>query len=314
MTLDCCTYFGSVDHEWLMHRATLFSRVVKFRADQSGWWTEERMLQLPSLPYMQHVTKLDLSTSSAWANHPLVQTALLGLPRLKSFRLAVGPDAKLLPSAFATASTLSTLKVEVYTDQSPDRWLHALRAARKLASLSVGFLASGWSLPEDLVWCLPPNLTQLDLLNVDMGRREDLSRPMLKALFSRTPHLARVRLSAVSTAEILRGFVDAGAAALPALRHVDFADMQQHHFSGYARDPLERIFRRFVQRFPRVTVRIEFVNDAWDHPEELLTVQLCYAGWSSVEMYSSDTGERVGGPMIPHPSDEDNSIDAEVEE
>ena len=66
MSLWC--YGGDTPNDYppLIHKATQFSRVVSFTANHSDWWTEERMLELLSLPCLQHVTELNLSESLRW--------------------------------------------------------------------------------------------------------------------------------------------------------------------------------------------------------------------------------------------------------
>ena len=269
------------------------------------------MLQLLSLPCMQHATDMHLTGSSRWVDSPLVQTAVLGLPRLDFLDMAAGPETKLLPSAFALASKLTAVNVEVWGEHPPPGSLRALRLAPALTSLSVGFYEHLSPLPRDLPWCLPPTLTDLSLLGVDVSRAE--TRPLLKALFSHTPLLVSLELSSVSLAVILRGLLDAGMAALPSLRSVKFESIGPADVSvGIQPDLLEPIFRRFVHRFPQAIVRIVFDEDAWDDMELLLTVQLQYAGWPSVELYWTFTDERISGPPVPHPSDDDPGSDVDV--
>ena len=311
MILDCCSYFGRVDHGSLIHRVAQFSRVVKFRAEQSDWWTEERMLQILSLPCTQHLTELSLSESLQWLARPLVQAAVLRLPRLMTLDMVVGPATKLLPNAFATAATLLDITIEVTGGRFPDGSLRALRLAPSLEGLCLRFCKPHSPLPPELLWCIPPTLRYLTLWQIDLPI--GMSRPLLKTLFSHIPMLSTLRLSSVSIETTLRGLLDAGAAALPALLAVQFEHMQPHHFLGHPRNSLERIFRRFVRRFPHVTVRIEFEDHSWDDPDELHALQLRYAGWPTVEMYSSNSGDRVGGPPCSDTSDDEDRSDAEVE-
>ena len=312
MSLRCYNESSDDDNESLIQKAAQFSRVVAFDADDSLSWTEERMLQLLSLPCMQHVTHLSIQKSPHWLDKPLVQTALFGLPRLDLFEMAVGSATKLLPSAVALASKLSTISVQVVSERCPSRSLRALRLAPALSSLTFGFSDEEAPPPLELVWSLPPTLTLLSLWNVEVPRHS--SRPFLKTLFSRTPLLSSLYLNSVPVEVILRGLLDAGAAALPSLSDVTFERMWPGVLSvGDEPDLLLPIFRRFVHRFWQVTVRIDFADDAWDDPEELRAVQMRYVGWPSVELYWSDTGERIAGPPIPHPSDDDDSgSDVEV--
>ena len=239
----------------LIHKTALFSWVVAFTAGDCLQWTDKQMLQLLSLPCMQHATELILPDSSQWIDSPLVQTALLGLPRLKTFHLPVGPATKILSGAVALASKLSTVNVKLLSEQCRNGALRALRQAPTLATLAFNFCDLYSPLPRDLPWCLPPTLTDLSLLNVDVPR--DISRPLVKALFSRTPVLSSVYLRSASIEPILCGLLDAGESALPSLRSVGFGDVTPVDFSvGNAR-PLRAIFRRFVHRFPEVSVCIE---------------------------------------------------------
>ena len=298
--------------ESLIHKAAQFSRVVTLIADDSLWWMEKQMLQLRSLPCMQHVTALTLEKSSRWVDSPPVQAALLGLPRLKAFDMAIDWPTRLLPSAVALASKLSSISVQVVSERCPKRALRALRLAPALTSLTFGFCEEDAPLPLELVWSLPPTLTELKLWNVAVSR--SLSRPLLKTLFSHTPQLSSVQLRSVSLEAIFRGLLDAGIAALPSLGDVTFERVRPVDLSvDIHPDPLEPIFRRFVRRFPQVNVRIDFADDAWDdEPDELHAVQMRYVGWSAIAMYSSDALGRVGGPRSPHTSDDD--LGSEVED
>ena len=305
MTLRCTGQIASLANVLLLHQARQFSRVVEFCVDDSVW-PEEQMLWLLALPCMQHVTGLDFSASSRWVDKPLVQTAVFGLPRLDSLRMAVGPNTVLLPSAVATASKLATLRMEVSGGMFPDGSLRALHSAPSLASLSFDF--DNPEFPRELVWCLPPTLTHLGLWNVHIPR--DVSRSLVKALVSRTPLLSSLHLAFVSVEATLRGLLHAGATALPSLHSVEFGCVTPDDFSvGIDPDPLEPIFRRFLRHFPSTTVRIEFLEEYWEDPEELRVVQTRYAGWPTVEMYWMDT--RVGGPLRSHPSDDDTGSDVE---
>lgn len=88
--------------------------------------------------------------------------------------------------------------------------------------------------------------------------------------------------------------------------------MEPAHFSvGVEPDPLFPIFRRFLHRFPQVTVLLEFLDAAWFDAEELRAVQTRYVGWARVEMLSSETGEAIGVPLSPHASDDDEGSDVE---
>ena len=296
MVLWCVRDHAS-NTESLIDKAAQFTRVVSFRADQSDWWTEERMLQLLTLPRMQHVTELNLS--SEWSDRPLVQTALLGLPGLKSLEMTVRPDTWLLPNSYARTSELSTLMLNLEFDPTPGS-LRALCLCPSLTRLCVDWRRSceGWPLgmPPDLVFCLPPTLTHLQL-GVLLDR--DLPRPLVKALFSRTPLLVSLSLAYASIEATLCGLLDAGVAALPSLRDVWFISKEPDEFSvGMHPDPLLPIFRRFVHRFPHVSVRIEFRHHSWDDPE-LLRVQTRYLCWPSLTLWASVGSYR--GPPSPHP-------------
>ena len=98
-------------------------------------------------------------------------------------------------------------------------------------------------------------------------------------------------------------------AALPSLRHVEFSGVGQDDCSvGIHPDPLEPTSRRFVQRFPMVTVRIEFDEEEWEETEEMRVVQLRYVGWPSVKLFQSDSAKRLGRPPSPRArSDGDDS-------
>ena len=315
MRLECYRYLcnGARNNQLLLHKAAQFSRVVTFIAGDDDWWTEERMLQLLSLPCMQHVTELKLTGLSPWLaiDRRLAQVALFGLPRLESFDMAVGPSTKLVSNAFATASKLSSIDISVPDGLIPAGSLRALRLCPSLTRLCFDFCNPGMPLPPELVFCVPPTLTHVALCNVDV--RSLTSRPLLKALLSHTPLLSTLRLRSASIGAILRGLLDAGVSALPALRDVQFESTRPVDFSiGIHPDPLESIFRRFVHRFPQICVRIEFQHDAWPNSEQLRVVQLRYVCWPSVALYWSNTGKRIGGPPIPHPSDDDSG--SEVEE
>ena len=294
--------------ESLLPPAAQFSRVVTFSAGDTLSWAQEQMLLLLSLPCMQHVTELNLRNSSQWIGRPLVQTALLGLPRLKTFQMAVGPETKLLPSAVALASKLLSLAILVRGGLLSYGSLRAL--APSLDRLSFHFCEDHSPLPRDLPWCLPLTLTHLSLWGADVPR--NVSRPFVKALFSRTPLLSSLQFSFVSIEAILRGLLDAGIAALPALCSVEFEEVAPFDCSlGIDPDPLEPLFRRFVYQFPQVTVCIRFSREEWPDSEELRVVQMRYVGWSSVELSWSDREERIGGPLIPHSSDKDSGSDVE---
>ena len=312
MILWCFGGNGPDDYESLIHKAAQFSRAVSFSVDENDWWTEERMLQLISLPCMQHLTELNLSESSQWVDRPLVQSALLGLPRLRFLGTKVGLHTKLLPRAFATASNLTTVHVdaEVRDELVSAGSMRALRLAPSLTGLCFRLLPDGSPPPSELVWCLPPTLTELWLCDFHITR--DTSRPLLKALFSRTPLLTTLHLSSVSIEATLRGFLDAGIAALPVLRFVEFGDPSPEDCSvDIPPDPLEPIFRRFVHRFPQTKVRIEFLDAEWEEPGHRLAVQMRYVGWPSVELFWKDTQERIGGPPIPRPADDADGSDVE---
>ena len=310
MTLDA-PYDG--DAEALIHWAAPFSRVERFTAGPCDWWSEEQMLHLLSLPCMQHVRELKLSGSSLWLDRPLVQTALLGLPQLKESQLTIGRDTKLLPRAVATATQLASLEVVRWEEQFPADSLRPLRLAPNLTSLGFRFHSEESPLTPELAFCLPPTLTHLELWGVDVPR--DAPRPLLKALFSRTPLLSTMYLSFVSIEATLRGLLDACVAALPSLREVEFAKMRPVDFSvGIDPDPLEPLFRRIAHRFPRVSLGIGFEEHAWDSSEQLDAVQLRYARWSSVETDSVDSEGEVGETSRSHPPNTDSGSDAEVAE
>lgn len=308
MTLTCHGDRPPRDDQSLVRKTALFSRVASFRCFDMRW-TEVSMLQLLRLPCMQYVKEVHMRGSSHWIDRPLVQAALFRLPRLESFHMWAGPDTKLLPSAIARALKLSTVQVEGWNAAAAPGSLRALRLAPALANLSCNF--SGQVLSPALVWCLPPTLTELRLRDVDMAR--DLSCPLLKALFSRTPLLASLQLESVSIEAILRGFLDAGVAAPQSLRSVEFEHMRPDDLSvGVVPDPLEPIFRRFVHRFPQVIVRINCEEGSWDEPDELDAVLLRYSGWQAVVMsVSAGSQLRMGGPPSPHPSDDDVGSDVE---
>lgn len=255
---------------------------------------------------------MDLDRSSRWMDHPRVQTALFRLPYLKTCSIKVGSGAKLLPSAVALASKLVTLDVEVPSELTPDFSLRALRLAPALATLRFGFAFGELAapLPRELMWWLPPTLTQLELWNIDLPR--DVSLPLIKALFSRTPLLQLLELKSASIEAVLRGLLDAGVNALPSLRCVFFQHLDPVDFSvGIDPDPLMPIFRRFMHRFPQVTVRLEFSDSLWLDSEELRLVQMRYVGWAGVQMYRADSDLRIGGPRTSHASDDEERSDVE---
>lgn len=100
--------------------------------------------------------------------------------------------------------------------------------------------------------------------------------------------------------------------ALPSLRTVHFVNMEPAHFpAGVDSDPLLPIFRRFLHRFPRVLLRLDFLNAAWQDSEELRVVQMRYVGCARVRLCCAATEERIGGPMSPHASDDDDGSDVE---
>ena len=90
------------------------------------------MLQLISLPCMQHLTELDLPESPQWIDRPRVQAALLGLPRLGFLGMTVGRNTKFLPSAVATASKLSWIVIQLRRRVLPAGSLRALRLCPNL--------------------------------------------------------------------------------------------------------------------------------------------------------------------------------------
>ena len=312
MTLRCDMY-GMMefreDKEPLIQEAAQFSRFVEFCASPTPW-TEKQMLRVLALPCMQHLTQLDMASSSQWADSPLVQAALFGMPRLTTVDMRLEPWMTPVPSVVAMASQLTTVRVEMCNRQPPAGSLRALRLAPSLTSLTFGITIHVHPFHPDLVWCLPPTLRYLGLRGLRMLR--DLPRPLVKALFSHTPLLSSLQLRSASLEAILRGLLDAGVAALPSLRSVTFERMRPVDCSvDIVPDPLESIFRRFVRRFPQVNVRIEFLGSAWANSEELRVVQMRYVGWSSVQMYCSDSQDRLGGPMIPRLSDDDSGSDVE---
>lgn len=192
------------------------------------------------------------------------------------------------------------------------RSLRVLRLAPALTSLE--FACKALFLDDralaELVCCLPPTLTHLGLLHAEIP--PDLPRPLTKALFSRTPLLQSLRVES-RFGPFLRGLLDAGLVALPNLRRVRLYNFNPDDFS-YSVDPIPPLLRRFVHRFPEVTVRLDLSGAEWEDPKQVAALQRQYG--PRVNLYPADM--RPGGPAIwhgspssPHASDDEEDSDVE---
>lgn len=138
-----------------------------------------------------------------------------------------------------------------------------------------------------------------------------LPRALGKALFSHTPLLDTVKLNA-SIDISLRGLLDAGLRALPLLRRVRFPDFTPDDVSVEEDpDPIPPLMRRFLHRFPLVTVRLDIDEDQWQDPDQLSAMLARYLGWPRLELYWAHSNERIGVPLSPHASDDEEGSDVE---
>ena len=268
--LDLSWWSDVTDEQFaqLASRAESFSRITRLRIDtfSERLWSESQLMSLLSKPCMQRVSEVHVR-SSVWLRTKAAQLALFSLPALTSLILRLDYKFRrtdcLLKSAVQLAAQLTTVRCQLHADAH--RFLRGLWFAPVLASLKLEGM--DWDPLGPLIWNVPPAICEL-VVQFAL----DASRSALKTLFSRLRQLRLLRTECLDIVPVLQGMLDAGAPALPLLARVVFRD-------GCVAGLTVDLLRRFLHRFPLVTVRFE--SSIPRHNDSSLAAM--FAGWPRVE-------------------------------
>ena len=274
----------------LMAKAALFPRIVFLDAGSLGAshtgvaWTEQRALHL--LAQLLQVREVRIR-SAIWLRSPAVQHALFGLPALTQLTVLSHRDPfSLIDAAVLRASNLTGI---FFASITADHRLRALRLAPALRHIHLQPPTTG-SLKR-FCFIVPPTLERLTLDS--FGEEACGSRATLKAFFTRAPRLQSIELSRCCVESFFQGMLDAGVGALPVLRRVWFAPQVGFDESEPAVEP--SLLRRFLHRFPQVTVTIS-LDDSLLYAE----AETRFGLWERVEVKI-----KKDPPPSPHASDDD---------
>ena len=275
----------------LASRAESFARITRLRIDtfSERLWSESQLMSLLYKPCLQRVSEVHVR-SPAWIRSEASQLELLSLPALTS--LSVCLDSDFLPTdcllkSAVMATQLTTVRCQLHVKAT--HFLRALRFAPTLASLRLE--AQNWDPLGPLIWNVPPSTQELVLTSLALAAPAT-SRSALKTLFARLRQLRLLRTEWMDVAPVLQGLLDAGAPSLPHLARVVFRD---GCLTGLTVD----LLRRFLHRFPLLTVRFE---SSIPRPNDS-SLAAMFAGWLRVELPAPSGG--AAAPPVPHPSDDE---------
>lgn len=211
---------GSYDS--FIQQAASFSRIIACDIQRASRWSEKSAFHLLSQPFMQRVRSVRIE-HPIWLQRPALQHALFALPCLSSLELVVYEEYKLLESAVAQATGLSSVTIWVMLHQRVPN-LQAIQSCRSITSLSLVKEMSEFAF-DSLPAILPSFLAHLRLQRFfDV---ETMPRDVIGAVFARLPLLCELTIHKGIIRAILRGLFEAGVAALPLLRRVSFAWMRR---------------------------------------------------------------------------------------
>lgn len=228
-----------------------------------------------------------------------VQAAIFALPFFKSLTMRwLQRGERLFKHVMSQAHRLTFMDVSVATDNADS--IRAIRWAPSLTELRLMSNVPHTADPfHGLIWCLPPTLRSLTLELIEVPA-EAMFRPTLNAFFERTPLLQTLQTRDMFTGPLLQGMIDAGLHSLPMLRRVEFLS-----FKGGVNSP---VLRRFLHRFPEVTVRLALKAPVrWEVRKFAQDFARTFGGWPRVEVFPAPTLP----PPQPHDSEDDSGSEVE---